>query len=68
MKAIVPAGYAVPRKEIERLTGELREARANEPAMADEKGRVRIEKEIAREVQRKVRGKASWDRFNLWAR
>jgi len=53
MKQIVPLGYAVPKKEIERLTEELRQARAGELATASEKDRARIEKEISREVRRK---------------
>ena len=59
MKAIVPAGYAVPKKEIERLTAELRESRAPDLAKANEKQRARIEKEIAREVRRKAMGTAA---------
>ncbi|MGA2541950.1 MAG: hypothetical protein ABSG78_10400 [Verrucomicrobiota bacterium] len=54
MRPIVPPGYAVPKQEIERLTGELRQARAGELARASEKDRARIEKEINREVQRKI--------------
>ena len=53
MNRIVPPGYAVPQKEILRLTEELRQARAGELAKASEKDRARIEKEISREVQRK---------------
>jgi len=54
MKQIVPPGYAVPQKEIQRLTQELRQSRAGELAQASEKDRARIEKEINREVQRKI--------------
>jgi len=54
MRPIVPPGYAVPKQEIERLTGELRHARAGELAKASEKDRARIEKEISREVRRKI--------------
>jgi hypothetical protein len=53
MRQIVPAGYAVPQKEILRLTEELRQARAVELAQASEKDRARIEKEISREVRRR---------------
>jgi hypothetical protein len=53
MKQIVPPGYAVPQKEIQRLTEELRQARAGELAQASEKDRARIEKEISREVRRR---------------
>jgi hypothetical protein len=60
MKAIVPPGYAVPKKEIARLTEELRQTRSAELARADDKGRARIEKEIAREVQRKAGRKGGW--------
>jgi hypothetical protein len=56
MKQIVPPGYAVPQKEIQRLTEELRQARAGELAAASEKDRARIEKEITREVRRKIAG------------
>jgi hypothetical protein len=65
MKAIVPPGYAVPKKEIERLTAELRQARAAELAKADDKRRARIEKEISREVQRKAGRKGGWGRLIL---
>ena len=54
MRPIVPPGYAVPKQEIERLTGELRQARAGELARASEKDRARIEKEISREVRRRT--------------
>ena len=54
MRQIVPAGYAVPQKEIQRLTEELRQTRAGELATASEKGRARIEKEISREVRRRT--------------
>jgi len=54
MKQIVPAGYAVAKQDIQRLTEELRQARAGELATASEKDRARIEKEINREVQRKI--------------
>jgi hypothetical protein len=54
MKQIVPPGYAVPQKEIQRLTQELRQSRAGELAQASEKDRARIEKEISREVRRKT--------------
>ena len=54
MKQIVPPGYAVPKKDIQRLTEELRQARAGELATASEKDRARIEKEISREVRRKT--------------
>jgi hypothetical protein len=53
MKQIVPPGYAVPQKEIQRLTEELRQARAGELATASAKDRARIEKEISREARRK---------------
>jgi len=53
MRPIVPSGYAVPQKEIQRLTEELRQARAGELAQASEKDRARIEKEISREVRRR---------------
>jgi hypothetical protein len=54
MRPIVPPGYAVPKQELQRLTGELRKSRADELARASEKDRTRIEKEISREVQRKI--------------
>jgi hypothetical protein len=54
MRQIVPPGYAVPQKEIQRLTDELRQARAGELAAASGKDRARIEKEITREVRRKT--------------
>jgi hypothetical protein len=54
MRPIVPPGYAVPQKEIQRLTDELRQARAGELAKASEKDRARIEKEISREARRKL--------------
>jgi hypothetical protein len=54
MKQIVPPGYAVPKKEIQRLTEELRQARAGELAAASEKDRARIEKEISIEVRRRI--------------
>jgi hypothetical protein len=54
MKQIVPPGYAVPKQDIQRLTEELRQTRAGELATASEKGRARIEKEISREVRRKI--------------
>jgi len=44
MKPIVPSGYAVPKHEIERLTEELRQARASELAGASDQDRARIEK------------------------
>ena len=53
MRPIVPPGYAVPQKEIQRLTEELRQARAGELAKASEKERARIEKEISLEVRLK---------------
>jgi hypothetical protein len=55
MKQIVPPGYAVPKVEIDRLTNALREARAVELAGASERDRARIEKEIRRQVQRKIK-------------
>jgi hypothetical protein len=54
MRQIVPSGYAVPKAEIQRLTEELRQARAGELAKASDKDRARIEKEISREVKRKI--------------
>jgi hypothetical protein len=54
MRKIVPSGYAVPKKEIQRLTEELRQARAGELANASEKDRARIEKEISLEAQKKI--------------
>jgi hypothetical protein len=54
MRPIVPPGYAVPKQELQRLTGELRKSRADELARASEKDRTRIEKEISREVRRKI--------------
>jgi hypothetical protein len=54
MSQIVPTGYAVPKKEIQRLTEELRQTRAGELAGASEKDRARIEKEISREVRLKL--------------
>ena len=55
---IVPPGYAVPKKEIERLTEELRQARAAELAKASEKDRVphRKRNPRSREVKRKCKG------------
>jgi hypothetical protein len=47
MRKIVPSGYAVPKKEIQRLTEELRQARAGELANASEK-------EISLEAQKKI--------------
>ena len=54
MRPIVPPGYAVPQKEMQRLTEELRQARAGELAKASAKDRARIEKEISREVRRRT--------------
>jgi hypothetical protein len=54
MKSIVPPGYAVPQQEIQRLTEQLRQARAGELAGASEEVRARIEKEISREVRKKL--------------
>jgi DNA-binding transcriptional MerR regulator len=54
MKDIVPSGYAVPREEIKRLMDELRQSRAAELASATEHDRARIDKEIRREVERKI--------------
>jgi len=54
MKQIVPPGYAVPKQDIQRLTEELRQTRAGELATASEKDRARIEKEISREVRRRI--------------
>ena len=54
MRKIVPSGYAVPKKEIQRLTEELRQARAGELANASEKDRARIEKEISLDVRKKI--------------
>jgi len=54
MKPIVPSGYAVPKHEIERLTEELRQARASELAGASDQDRARIEKQIKLEVRRKI--------------
>jgi hypothetical protein len=53
MRKIVPPGYAVPKQEIQRLTEELRQARAGELAKASDKDRARIEKEISLEVLKK---------------
>ena len=54
MKQIVPPGYAISKEEIQRLTEELRQARAGELANASEKDRARIEKEISLEAQKKI--------------
>jgi hypothetical protein len=54
MSKIVPTGYAVPQKEIQRLTEELRQARAAELAGASEKDRARIAKEISRQARLKI--------------
>jgi hypothetical protein len=64
MKPIVPLGYAVPKHEIERLTEEARQARAAELAGASEQDRARIEKQIKREVSRKLRSRIGWS--GLW--
>ena len=55
MKSVVPHGYAIPQEHIKRLTEELRTARAIELAAASEQERARIEEEIKKEVQRKLR-------------
>ncbi len=54
MRKIVPSGYAVPKKEIQRLIEELRQTRAGELAKASEKDRARIEKEISLEVRKRI--------------
>jgi len=54
MRNIVPPGYAVPKQEIQRLTEELRQARAGELAKASDKDRARIEKEISLEVRKRI--------------
>ena len=56
MRPIVPPGYAVPQQVIQRLTEELRQARAGELARASEKDRARIEKQISQAVRRKIKG------------
>jgi F0F1-type ATP synthase epsilon subunit len=64
MKQIVPPGYAIPKAEIDRLTEELRKARAEELACGSEKDRARIEMEIRRAVRRKLtQSRLGWRRL-----
>jgi BMFP domain-containing protein YqiC len=55
MRQIVEHGYAIPKAEIDRLTQELRKARADELANASPERRKEIEKEIHRAVQQKLK-------------
>lgn len=55
MNQIVPRGYAIPKVDIKRLTEELRASRSQELANASERDRARIEKEIERDVQSKIK-------------
>jgi hypothetical protein len=65
MQPIVPPGYAVPPQERQRLIEEQRQARAPELAKASEKDRARLEKEIVRDVDRKISKGSRWD-WGLW--
>jgi hypothetical protein len=52
MNQIVPRGYAIPKADIKRLT---EASRSQELATASERDRARIEKEIERDVQSKIK-------------
>jgi hypothetical protein len=55
MRQIVEPGYAIPKAEIDRLTKELRKARAEELANASPQRREEIEKEIRQAVKRRLK-------------
>jgi hypothetical protein len=66
MKQVVPHGYAIPQEHIKRLTDELRTARAVELAAASEQERTRIEEEIKKEVQKKLKGRRAFWPGGCW--